>query len=179
MRKFLLAAMLFSLCITASSQSFNTGEILKPGRFAAGINPVLENNSTGIYLHGGYGLKKQIDLGFRYGFFNGNDYIGADLEWGLRKTPRMNLSLVTGVHKSFDLGLDLGLVASFPLNPYIEIISGLDSDFNFSFNSDFFLWLPFGVEISLHKKISLILEADIPLVEYTPGIIGGGLVIYL
>ena len=96
MKKLLLAFAMFLVSIALFSQSFNTGEILKPGQFFAGINPVLVDKGLGVYLHGGYGIAKRIDFDFRYGIFEGADYVGADMEWDLRSSRRMDLSLVTG-----------------------------------------------------------------------------------
>jgi hypothetical protein len=179
MKKLLLATGIFLTSIVVYSQSFNTGEILQPRYFSAGINPVLEDKHPGIYFHGGYGISKQLDFNFKYGFFSGPDYLGADLEWGLRKAKRMNLSLVTGAHVKKYFGLDLGLAASFPVSFTTSIFSGIDADFNFNLNNDRFFWLPLGVEVRLSKRASFLLEADIPLVDFAAGIFGGGVVFYL
>jgi hypothetical protein len=179
MKLLLLSLVLIFFSMFSYSQSFNTGETLRAGHFSTGINPVLSNNSLGVYLNGGYGISKQIELDLKYGIFNGQDYVGADLEWNLRSTNRMDLSIVTGAHSANYYGLDAGLVASFPVSSYVTILSGVDADFNFNMNHDRFFWWPVGVEVNLSKQVSIMLEADIPLVDFAPGIFGGGIVFYL
>ncbi|MCB8995545.1 MAG: hypothetical protein H6538_08050 [Bacteroidales bacterium] len=174
MKKILIACTLIFSSFLLYSQSFNSGEILKPGHISAGINPVLVNNGLGIYLHGGYGLINKVDLGVRYGVFEGADYVGADLEWGIRSTKRFDISLVTGAHAVKYFGLDLGVAASFYLGPHATLLTGVDGDINFNDNNDRFFWWPVGVQVAMSKRTSFILEVDIPLVDFAPGIFGGG-----
>ncbi len=173
-------AVLFSLLLSGSlfSQCFNTGEILKPNHFSTGISPLIMNNTVGVYLHGGYGISKQIDLALKYGIFEHYNYIGADMEWSLRRNNRMNLSLVTGAHSASYLGLDLGMLVSFPVKRNAIFFTGLDSDFNFNLNNDRFFWLPIGIEVNWRKEVSILLEADLPMVDFAPGMLGGGLALY-
>ncbi len=173
-------SVLFALFISGSlfSQSFNTGEILKPNNFSAGINPVIMNNTVGVYFHGGYGIAKQVDLALKYGIFQDYKYIGADLEWGLRSNNRMNLSLLTGAHSGSYFGLDLGIAVSFLISGNATLFTGVDSDFNFNLNNDRFFWLPLGIEVKWRRAVSIILEADVPLVDFAPGIFGGGMAFY-
>ncbi len=178
MNKILLGLVFLSVQFLSYSQSFNNGTILKKGHFSGGVNPIVMNKVYGAYLHCGYGITRNTDFNFKYGFFDGVDYVGADLEWSLRRTNRMDASLVTGVHSMGDMGIDIGLVASFPLSSSARIISGLDSDFNFNLNNDLFIWIPIGLEFDLAKNSVLIIEGDLPLTEFAPGIFGGGVIIY-
>ena len=130
-------------------------------------------------MYGGYGLTNNVDLSLRFGLFDGVDYFGADMEWGLANTGRYAVSVITGVHNKEDFGLDIGAKASFPLGKHATIITGVDSDFNFDRNNTRNFWIPIGVEISWKKRMSAIIEADIPASEWAPHIFGGGVLFYL
>ncbi len=179
MKKLLLLIIFYSSSIVIFSQSFDTGEILKPGQLSAGFNPVLVNNGLGLYLHGGFGIHSKLDFDIKYGMFERDDYVGADLEWQVRKTTGMRLSVVTGAHNYKNFALDLGLVASFPVNSKFSFFTGVDGDINFNKNHDHFYWLPVGLEYSLNRMAGLFLEADIPIVDFAPGIFGGGIIFYI
>ncbi len=179
MKKLFFIALFLSTSLVIYSQSFNTGEILKPGQLSFGLNLVAVNNGLGLYLHGGFGILSEVDLEMKYGMFERDDYIGADLEWKLRKTSRMNLSVVTGAHTYRNFGLDLGVVASFLLNSKVTFFTGIDADINYNKNHDRFYWLPVGVEINWRKRAGFFMEADIPMADFTPGIFGGGMRFYI
>jgi hypothetical protein len=178
MKKSLITAFLFLLFLPLFSQSFNTGEILRPGRFSLGINPVLYDRDLGLYVHGGYGINKSIDLAIHYGVLEGIDYFGADLEWSLKQSRNFQLSLVTGGHIRHDPGLDGSLCVSFRVADYATIFSGLDMDIDFDSQVRHFTWLPAGIEVYWRKNASIILEADIPVSDWAWNIFGGGLVFY-
>ena len=160
------------------SQTFNTAHILRPGHFSAGINPVLNNHEPGLYLHGGYGINKLVDLGVRYGILEGQDYFGADLEWALSRSKSFQLSLITGGHVLNDFGFDLGLSLSIPMTEYAIIFTGLDMDFYPQPGTHHYTWLPIGVEVKWLRNSSIILEEDIPMSDWAWNIFGGGIAFY-
>lgn len=176
-KNFLLIMMLF-LASNLFAQTFNTGKILRPGQFSAGINPVLNEKDLAMFLHGGYGINKKIDLAVKYGIFDGEDYIGADLEWSLKNTSRYQLSLITGGHMRNDFGLDAGLCISLPVGSYASVFSGIDLDLEFANETQHYTWVPLGVELSWKNRMSIILEADIPMSEWAWNIFGGGIALY-
>lgn len=181
--KVALVALLFP-CL-AFSQVFNTASTLSAGKVSVGINPLVYNRDFGLFLHGGIGLKSGIDLGIHYGFMEYDDYFGADIEWQL-VSGKPSLSLITGAHKFYDGGLDLGLNLSFPITSGVQLYTGLDMDVNFGedYRGDNHtytpVWLPIGVEIPLRSNISFMFEAEIPLNNepLAEEIFGGGLSIY-
>ena len=181
MKKLLIAISLFCLPLLTFSQVFNTATILKPGKFSLGIEPVVYDNNFGLFLHGGVGLARGVDLGIKYGFLNGGDYFGADLEWRLM-AGKPNISLTTGAHTIYGtMGLDLGLNLSFPITSTAALYTGFDSDINFykdPIGSQFLPWIPVGVQLYLKPKMAFMLEAEIPLRNNANTIFGGGLNFY-
>lgn len=176
--KILFIAVLFP-CI-AFSQVFNTASTLSSGKFSFGINPLVYYRDFGMFLHGGIGIKSGIDFGIHYGFLENDDYFGADIEWRLLG-GKPSISLITGAHKFYDGGIDLGLNISFPITSGVQLYTGIDSDINFGENDTYTpVWLPIGVEIPLRSNISFMFEAEIPLNNepLCENIFGGGLAIY-
>jgi hypothetical protein len=176
MKSFLLSIFLLFTSLCAFSQTFSDGKILRPGHFSVGLNPVLEQTLPGIYVRGGYGINRHLNLNAKFGAFEGKDYAGADLEWIVKSNRKMDISCRVGAHAISDLGLDAGLAAGFTLNTHATFFSGLDLDFNFNMNHDRFFWVPLGLKFFISPSLRLILEADIPVVEFAPSIFGGGLV---
>jgi hypothetical protein len=178
MKKNLFILVMLFAASSLFAQSFNTGEILQPGHFSAGVNPVLNEKDLAVFLHGGYGISNKVDLAVRYGIFEGEDYIGADLEWSLKNSQRYQFSLITGGHMRHDFGLDAGLCLSLPLGSYASLFSGVDMDLEFANEFKHYTWVPLGVELSWKNRMSIILEADIPMSEWAWHIFGGGIAIY-
>ena len=143
-----------------------------------GINPVLYGKDPGIFIRGGFGLHKKADLALKYGFFEGDNYLGADLKWEARKTERISISLFSGVHMKGALGIDLGGIISFPAGVHADIFSGVDIDVVFAGKTEHFTWIPVGAEIRFNRNTSLILEADVPMSHFAWNIFGGGLKYY-
>lgn len=180
MNKILFTLIFSSILANATAQSFNTGKLLDRGSYSLGANPLFtgSNNAFSMYLHGGAGLSEKVDFAVRYGIFEGDDYFGADFEWGLYYTPAIQLSLVTGAHVQRDMGLDAGLCLSFSLTPEIYLFSGMDMDIEFDAETEFFTWIPIGLEIYLRRQLSLIMEADLAISEFAPNLFGGGVAVY-
>ena len=174
MKNFLFLLFISAIQFPLFSQTYNDGKILRPGKFTAGINPVLEKKLPGVYFRGGYGIVRRMDMNVKYGVFEGADYVGADLEWYLKSNRNMDVSVYAGAHGLKNYGLDGGLAAGFTINTRLTLFAGLDADFNFNINNDRFFWLPLGMKIYLSPRMRFILEGDLPLVEFAPGIFGGG-----
>jgi hypothetical protein len=180
MKKLILFTGLICLPLFAFSQVFNTASTLKPGNFSLGFEPVVIRQDLGLFVHGGVGLTSGVDLGMKYGFLNGTDYFGADLEWRLLG-GKPNISLTTGGHVMGDMGLDLALNISFPIARSASLYSGVDTDINFykePVGTQFLAWIPVGVQIYLKPKMAFMLEAEIPIKDNTNSIFGGGLSFY-
>lgn len=176
--KKLIILVLLCLGISSYGQVFNTGETLKRGSFSIGINPVYMNDNLALFLRGGAGITSGLDLALNFGFFEGDEYVGGDLEWKLL-SGKPDISLVTGAHVQGDFGLDCGLNISVDIKGGIDFFSGLDTDIMFYDNdTQLLLWIPVGVEIGLKRSIGFILEGDIPVTDPAYGVFGGGVAFY-
>lgn len=179
MKRLILSTLLLLVVTVSHAQVFNTGQTLKPKTFSFGIEPaVLINggNDFILFLHGGYGLKKGIDLGVTAGVLGPDNYFGANVEFTLGK----NISLAGGAHSFGSFGLDGTLNLTFGIARGVRLITGLDTDINFPKGGDtqFLLWIPAGVDVGLRKNMSFILEAEIGLTDPAYNLIGGGVVFY-
>ena len=164
------------------SQVFNSAQTLKKGTFALGFEPTLFINYDDafyFFIHGGYGLKSGIDMAFHLGLGEGDEYIGGDIEFALRK----NISLAVGAHSCNGFGLDGTLLFNIPIRSDINFYTGFDTDINFrdtdgDGDDDIFapLFIPVGMEIVLKQKLVLYFEAEIGINEYH--VLGGGLAFY-
>lgn len=174
---------IFFICLTTlfifniDAQVFNTGKTLKKGTFLVGVNPVFQGNDLGLYLHGGYGLMKGLDLGVRLGMGLGGSYIGADLEYALL-SEKLAVSLTAGGHMHGDVGFDGTLNITIPLAKSTRIFSGLDGDINFGGDVEIPVWIPVGLEVGIRKSIAILIEGDIGITSVAGSIFGGGLTFY-
>ena len=58
------------------------------------------------------------------------------------------------------------------------IVSGVDTDLLFNNDIDLLLWLPFGIDLKIRKKMSFLFEAEIPVTDPAFPIIDGGIMFY-
>ena len=189
----LIATVLLGFTAATMAQVFNTGLTIAQGDFSVGINPVYEDIGDGrttFFFYGGYGVASNVDLAFHYDYRDGekNDYIGADVEINLFR-DKFSASVAAGGHlKGDNLGFDGILTLSLPIVNGVEPFTGLDSDWdlvdvieNGEEKTEIRgrLWIPLGVDITIHKDFALIIEADIKASELAYNIFGGGLVFYI
>ncbi len=174
------------LSATGAAQVMNTGTTLAAGGFSITAAPlVLVNGSRrdlGVYLIGGVGLPRGIDLAVNARFAENRDsYLGGDLEWSLiRGTP--SLSLITGAHVYGHVGLDAGINLTFPIRQVAALYTGADLDIEFRSNDAAApVWIFFGGEVSLRRSISLLLELNLLIHEAAGAshVFGLGLGIFL
>jgi len=178
MKKTGFIVFLMAIAMMANAQVFNTASSLKKGQFALGVLPAFYDGNFGyLFVDGGFGIKRGIDMNIRLGLGDGGNYFGADLEW-LLAGSKPYVSLTTGGHVAGDFTLDLGLNLSIPIRGDTEIYSGLDSDLTFADDTNFDLWVPIGLDLAIHRNLALILEGDIPITDGTPTIFGGGVIFY-
>jgi len=188
MRKFFLTllAILFIANIL-QAQVFNTGKTINEGEVSVGINPSYYNTNSGtlgLFLHAGYGVSSNFDVGFRYGIFDGVNYIGGDIEKCLYNKSNLAISLSGGLHGWKDTGIGIDFTGNFTLQiESIELYSGLDLDVNFmkttnGRDSSVQLWIPIGFNANIMDNLELILEANIPISDNVNAIFCGGLVYY-
>jgi hypothetical protein len=177
MKKVLTAVLCLFIMAHLTGQVFNTATTLKKGKFAIGINPAYYNDNMALFLHGNAGIASGVDLALKYGFLDGSDYIGADLEWALLKS-NPDISLTTGAHAINDFALDISVNISFPIKGGIALYTGADSDLRFDSNVDLLFWIPVGIEMKIKNKISFLLEGEIPVSDPAFPVIDGGVMFY-
>jgi hypothetical protein len=187
MKKIALTLILFFGMLSASHAQilFNNAQTLNKGNWSLGLDVAYADrvqDEFALFLHGGYGLGNNSDLGLKLGFGWGNTYFGLDYEKTLL-SGKPSVSLHGGAHYFYDFGLDLGATVSFPLGN-VWLSTGIDSDINFGRDArdDFDLyapiWLPINLEVYLKKNLSLVFEGNVKLTRTAYTTIGGGINVY-
>ncbi|MBN1251763.1 MAG: hypothetical protein JXR51_06780 [Bacteroidales bacterium] len=188
MKKIFLVSILSLAIVTFTNAQivFNSGQTLQKGAFSVGINPAWADFGDGdfaLFMHGGYGLGHNSDLGLKLGFGWGNEtYFGIDYEKTFL-SGKPSFSATIGGHYWHYFGIDLGGTVTFPIQN-IYLSTGLDADIVFGEDGAGDLemyvpmWLPIELEFYLKKHLSLIFEADIKLTDHAFTIINGGVSIY-
>jgi len=183
----LIIALFFGVLSTSKAQVlFNTAQTLSKGNWSLGLDAAYGeqiNHDFGLFIHGGYGLGNNSDLGLKLGIGWGQTYFGMDYEKSII-SGKPAVSFHLGAHYWYDFGLDGGLNVSFPIGSNLFITTGLDLDLNFGhdYNDDLDLyapmWLPINLEVYLQKNLSLVFEGNIKLTRTAFTTVGGGVNIY-
>jgi hypothetical protein len=172
--------------VVSHGQVMNTGGTLSAGRFSITAAPVLfvrgGDPDLGVYLIGGAGLPRGIDLAINARFVQNDNraLIGGDFEWNvLSGLP--TLSFTTGAHVYRDVGLDLALNLTFPIRSAASLYTGADLDIDFTRNGVRApVWIVFGGEVAVRRSLGALLELDL-LVHETGSyshVFGAGMVVY-
>ena len=177
------------ISVSLKAQVFNTGQTLKKGVLALGVQPAVHVNGgvngAIVYAHAGFGLTSGIDISAKAGVGRLNTYyVGGDIEFALAR----HMSIALGGHKSGDYGVDGTFLFDIPIKNKVVIYSGVDSDVNFGTkinNSgdevadlDVLVWVPIGLEIKISKSIHFLAESSIGVTSDSYHIIGGGIMLY-
>jgi hypothetical protein len=166
---------------SAHAQVFNTGQTLSRGSFSVGFNPVIlvdGGTDIGIYLQGGLGLTRGIDLSINGLVAENRSFVGGDIEWGL-VSGMPSLSLTTGAAaESGHLTLKTNANLTFPL-PSVDLYMGPKLDIRI-YDNDVALpfWLFFGAEVRVKSTMAIPFEVDIGLTSDATPLIGSGIIIY-
>ena len=182
MKKLLiLSFVLLFVSNVVNSQVFGTSSTLKEKKFSLGLEPgfLMSNGNDDFmfFIHGGYGLKSNIDLGVKLGVFGDQNYLGADVEFVLGK----RFSLAGGFHDFYDFGIDGTALLTFPLSSSARLTTGLDMDIVMADPETIVpLWIPCAIEVGIKKGMVFILEANIDtkLIDESYSFIGGGVQFY-
>jgi hypothetical protein len=177
---------LLGVAPAAQADVFGTAGILRPGGFAFGIEPSLTFDPSDfiLYLHGGYGLTRGIDLDVKLGL-GSETYIGGDVEFSLipdgTRTP--GLSFTAGVHGAGNVGLDAILLLSNRFSTF-SLYGALDADIEFTDNGTggTEILVPFyfdlGVAIPVTRQFEVLLEGNIALTNIAASGLSGGVMFY-
>lgn len=181
MNKLLFTALFIIICANSHAQVFGTAQTLAKNTGNIGIMPTIfdydGDNDFMMFLQGGYGLTKGIDLGVKIGILGDENYFGADVEFHSKK----NFSIAGGIHSYVDFGLDLTGLYTFNLNNKARLTTGLDMDIVFSDpNTLVPLWIPLNLEVDIKKDLVFMLEAgiDTKLFDESYHIMSGGFQYY-
>jgi hypothetical protein len=164
-----------------NAQVFNTAQTLQTGKFSLGLEPTLydrENNETSLFIHGGYGISRGLDLGIKLGLGMDDTYFGADLEWMLRAVSPY-ISISAGAHMFNDVGMDGTMNITFPFNKQVWLYTGLDLDIVFADKDTYIpFWLPVGIEVGIRRNMTILLEVEAGLNDEADTVFGGGINFY-
>lgn len=179
MKKIIVLLSFFAIAYTANAQVFNTSSTLKRGQFSVGFEPGIYTDGGSdfnLFLTGGAGLTRGVDLGLKLGVLGDENYIGADVEFVLGK----RFSLAAGAHSWGDFGLDATGLYTFDITKGVDLFLGLDMDIVFPDEDDTYLmaWIPLGLEIGLKSNMAFIFETAINISDRGAHWIGGGLNFY-
>ncbi|MBN2164713.1 MAG: hypothetical protein JW717_00385 [Marinilabiliaceae bacterium] len=158
-------------------QVFGTASTLGKKQFALGFEPLFlqhNNDDFMFFMHGGYGLASGVDLGLKLGFLGDQNYIGADLEFAVKK----RFSLAVGFHDFYDLGMDGTALYTFPITSGASLSTGLDMDVVMTDPETIVpIWVPVCLEIAIKRGMVFILEGgiDTKLIDESYSYFGGGL----
>ncbi len=188
---------LLSLIVSISSaQVFNSANVLRNKQFSLGINPVIygeaRNDDAGLFLHGEYGFGQLMDIGFNLGLGFNETYFGVNLEKVL-VTASPIVSVSGGIHSFNDVGIDLALNFTIPLNKTVALFAGLDSDIVFAEKKEinsgsgrlesksdmrFLSWFYIGSEVAIRNKMTLLFESEIGIADGASNLFGAGIKFY-
>lgn len=171
MRKMVITFCVLLGYITAFGQVCNTANTLRGGRFSLGIAPVIyvsSGNDVGLYVNGGIGITRQVDLSLKLLFNNHSTYFGGDFEFVvLGGIP--TISLAVGMHARDNPGLDGTFNLAIPIRKVVALYCGLDSDIEFyDGGTEFPLWGFIGFQVMVRRSLGLFMEIDIGVTDPAP-----------
>jgi hypothetical protein len=182
--KRLLFLLLFSLSVTLSGQVVNYAKTLPERSWSVGLTPAyhfdnnvitFESGGPSIAINGGYGLLYSLDVNARYiYFFNGADYIGVDLQYLIHEARMSYFSVIGGLHKWDDFGLDATGLFTYMLRYEINLSVGLDFDLSFAAEANPRFWVPLNIGFNIDEMFFLFAEYDLPVSERAWGIVAIG-----
>lgn len=181
-RLLLLTIALIFVNISAWTQVINFGKTLPTRSYSFTFAPVYNYsnvyhpalNGMSFIAMGGYGIGYNVDLSVKYGYYNGPDYFGADLQYLFRETRKSYYSFYGGLHKWEEYGLDFTITYTYTPQYWLNLSFGLDMDIDISV-LELRAWIPLNVGINFDDRFFLFFEYDLPATERAWDIVGGGL----
>ncbi|RMH87223.1 MAG: hypothetical protein D6681_15595 [Calditrichaeota bacterium] len=167
---------------TAQGQIFQTAEALNRGDFSVGFSPVFFSHrgaeDFSLYVHGALGVDRRLEVDAKLGVGDPATYFGMALKGQLTRTAP-HVSISGGFHVFDDFGLDGTANLTFPVNPYVDLYTGLDMDMVFATETFTPFWLLIGTEIAYRRQVNLLLEVELGLNDEAANIITVGAKFYL
>ncbi|HEX3020405.1 MAG TPA: hypothetical protein VHP36_08875 [Chitinispirillaceae bacterium] len=163
------------------AQVYNSASTLRPGRFSLGIAPIFfvnNGNDVGLFMHGGIGLARRMDLSLKFRLNNNDTYFGGDLEFAILK-GMPTVSLAAGMHSYHDLGIDATFNLTFPIRKIASLYGCLDMDVEFNDKKTYFpVWGVIGFEVIARRHLGILMEIDIGITDPAENMFGIGLCVY-
>jgi hypothetical protein len=170
------------LAMPAQTQVINFGKTLPMRAFSLTVAPVYNvGNVYHPHLRGmsymvmaGYGIGYDLDINLKYGYYNGFDFFGADLQYLFRETRKSYYSFFGGIHKWEEYGIDLTLSYTHTPQYWANLSVGLDLDVDFSNQLELRAWIPINFGINLDDRYFLFFEYNLPATERAWDILTAG-----
>lgn len=181
MRKIILFVCVLISFQVVSAQVHNSAGTLRGGKFSIEVAPVFfvdANSDVGLFLQGGIGLTRSMDLSLKFSLNNNDIYFGGDIEFALVSgTPALSLAL--GMHSYNKMGIDMALNLTIPIRKIVSIYGCLDFDVEFTGDDTYFpLWGVIGFEVMVRRHLGILMEMDIGITDPAPNMLGIGLCVY-
>jgi hypothetical protein len=196
MRKLFLIFMLAMPALLAG-QVVNFAKTLPERAFSVGLTPSYyfdPANNVGlrdigvdadqawplaIGLSGGYGLQYSLDLNARFIYvLNGTPCFGVDLQYLAYETRQSYFSVIAGLHRWDNYGVDLTGLYTWSPRYYVNFSVGVDMDLNYDPDLDNHIkarfWLPVNVGFNLNEMTFLFAEVDLQVSQWSWGIAAVG-----
>lgn len=181
MKKFILlfAVSLFATA-SLSAQVVNFGKTLPVDSYSIGIAPVFNSWKLGTeapmsyMVFGGYGIGYDVDMGFKYGYYEGKDYFGLEMQYLIRETRRNYVSVVGGIHKWKQWGVDGTISITHAPQYWLNLSTGLDLDADFTNSLVLNAWIPLNIGVNAGESFFIFLEYDLPATNSAWDIFTGG-----
>jgi|GEM_PF-819735 len=181
-RIFLVIGVILFFVNEADTQVINFGKTLPARSFGLTIAPVYNVDNVFHYeLEGmswlvmaGYGIRYDLDMNIKYGYYNGPDFFSADVQYLFRETRKSYYSFAGGMHKWKEYGVDLTVSYTHTPQYWANLTFGLDMDIDISV-VELRAWIPLNFGINLDDRYFIYLEYDLPVTERSWDILGGGI----
>jgi hypothetical protein len=180
-RVFVFLVLVVSFLCEADAQLINAAKPLPAKSFGVTLAPVFNVDNVFHYeLEGmsylvmaGYGLRYDLDVNLKYGYYNGPDFFSADVQYLFRETRKSYYSLVGGVHKWKEYGVDLAVNFTYTPQYRVNLTFGLDMDLDIS-EVELRGWIPINFGLNFDDRYIFYLEYDLPVTERSWDMLGGG-----
>ncbi len=181
MRKLLIMTVIVSVMGAASGQVCNTASTLHPGKFSIGVAPVIYvdyHKDVGLFLNGGIGITRNMDLSVKLILNDYATYFGGDIEFVvLNGSP--TISLAAGMHAYDKLGIDATFNLSFQIQRIASLYCGLDADVEFQDHGTAFpFWGFIGLQLMVRRHLGVFMEIDIGISNPAPSMLDLGLNVF-
>jgi hypothetical protein len=182
-RVFLIVFISTFFAIGSWSQVINFGKTLPTRAFSITAAPVYNVSNVfhpalkgpSYMVMAGYGIGYDVDMSLKYGYYNGSDYFGIDVQYLFRETRKSYYSFFGGMHKWEEYGIDLTVSYTHTPQYWANLTVGLDMDVDFSDQLEIRAWVPLNFGINLDDRYFIFLEYNLPANERAWDIVGGGI----